>query len=122
MSSTPALLTAPADSPDARRYNRIHRVLGIADFVLGLGLLVVLLATGWTGVLRDLAYRAAFQNYTLAVVLYVLMLLLIGKLLGLGLDYYGFRLEHRFHLSNQRLRAWAWDETKGFLVGALLAA
>jgi STE24 endopeptidase len=122
MSSTPALLTAPADSPDARRYNRIKRVLGIADFVLGLALLVVLLATGCTGVLRDLAYRAAFQNYTLAVVLYVLMLLLIGKLLGLGLDYYGFRLEHRFHLSNQRLRAWAWDETKGFLVGALLAA
>src|SRR5450631_1037834 len=121
MSSTPALLTVPADSPDARRYNRIHRVLGIADFVLGLALLVVLLATGWTGVLRDLAYRAAFQNYTLAVVLYVLMLLLIGKLLGLGLDYYSFRLEHRFHLSNQRFRAWAWDETKGFLVGALLA-
>jgi STE24 endopeptidase len=50
------------------------------------------------------------------------MLLSIGKLLGLGLDYYGFRLEHAFHLSNQKVRAWAWDETKGFLVSAVLAA
>ena len=115
-----AIAGAPADSPEARRYNRIKRWLGIADFVLGLVLLIVLLATHWTGALRDLAYRAAFQNYTLAVALYVLMLLLLAKLLGFALDYYGFRLEHRFHLSNLKLGAWLWDETKGFLVGAVL--
>ena len=39
---------APVDSPEARRYNRIRRWLGIADFVIGLVLLVVLLVTGWT--------------------------------------------------------------------------
>src|SRR5438094_5993244 len=50
------------------------------------------------------------------------MLMGIGKLLGLGLDYYGFRLEHRFQLSNQKLRAWIWDEFKGFLVGVILAS
>ena len=112
----------PADSPEARRYNRIHRWLGISDFVLGLVLLLVLLLTGWTGTLRDLAYRGAWQNYPLAVFLYVIMLMLIGKLLGSGLDYYSFRLEHRFHLSNQRLRAWVWDQAKAFLVGLILAA
>jgi STE24 endopeptidase len=114
--------TSPAitDSPEARRYNRIHRWLGIADFILGLGLLLLVLLTGWTGILRDIAYRAAFQNYTLAVFLYVLILMVIGKLLGLGLDYYGFRLEHRFHLSNQNIISWLWDETKGFLVGIVL--
>jgi STE24 endopeptidase len=122
MSSAATIAMTPTDSPEARRYNRIRRWLGIADFVLGLILLVVLLATGWSGTLRDLAYQAAFQNYTLAVLLYVLMLMMIGKLLGLGLDYYGFRLEHRFQLSNQKLAAWAWDETKGFLVGVTLAA
>ena len=122
MSSAAATTAIPTDSPEARRYNRIRRWLEIADFVLGLVLLVVLLETGWSGSLRDLAYRAAFQNYTLAVFLYLLMLMVVGKLLGLGLDFYGFRLEHRFQLSNQRLRAWGWDQIKAFLVGVVLAA
>src|ERR1700704_917375 len=114
--------TIPVDSPQTRRYNRIRRWLGIADFMLGAVLLVVLLVTGWSGTLRDIALGDAAQNYTLAVFLYLLMLMTIAKLLGLGLDYYGFRVEHRFQLSNQRLRAWLWDEAKGFLVGLVLAA
>jgi STE24 endopeptidase len=113
----------PADaSPEARRYNRIHRWLGIADFVIGTAFLIVLLVTGWTGWLRDLALRRGFQNYTLAVFIYLFFLLLISKLLGLGLDYYGYRLERKFKLSTQKFRAWFWDETKGFLVGLVLAA
>ena len=64
---------------------------------------MLLLATGWSGTLRDVAYEAAFQHYGLAVFLYVLMLMVLGKLLGLGLDYYSFRLEHRYQLSNHAL-------------------
>jgi STE24 endopeptidase len=122
MTSTATVTTVLADSPEARRYNRIKRWLGITDFVLGLTLLLAILVTGWSGTLRDLAYSGGFQNYTLAVFLYVVMLMGIGKLLGFGLDYYGFRLEHRFQLSNQKLRAWIWDEFKGFLVAVILAA
>lgn len=110
-----------ADTPEARRYNRIHRWLGVADFAVGSGFLIVLLLTGWSGWLRDLALRRAFQNYTLAVFIYLFLLLLIGKVLAFGLDYYGFRLEKQFQLSTQRLRAWLWDEVKGFLVGLVLA-
>jgi STE24 endopeptidase len=110
-----------ADSPESRRYNRIKRWLGVADFAIGLALLVVLLATGWTGTLRDLAERGAWQNYSLAVFLYVVMLMLISKVVGTPLEYYGFRLEHRYNLSNQRLRSWLWDECKSFLIGLVLA-
>jgi STE24 endopeptidase len=120
MSSPPSTLSPPKDSPEAQRYNRIHRWLGIADLSLGLVFLIALLATGLNGTLRDVAYRASFQTYSLAVFFYVLMLMLIGKVLGFGLDYYGFRLEHRYNLSNQRLGSWLWDETKGFLVGLVL--
>jgi STE24 endopeptidase len=111
----------PADSPESRRYNRIKRWLSVADFAIGLGLLVVLLATGWTGTIRDLALRGASQNYSYAVFLYVLMLILVGKAIGVPLDYYSFRLEHSYNLSNQRLRSWLWDEFKSLLVGLVMA-
>jgi STE24 endopeptidase len=111
-----------ADSPESRRYNRIKRWLGLADFVIGFGLLAVLLATGWTGWLRDLAERGASQNYSVAVFLYVLMLLVISKALGIPVEYYGFQLEHRYNLSNQRLLSWLWDECKSFLIGLFMAS
>ena len=110
------------DSPQARRYNSVKRWLGVADFVIGVAFLVVLLATGWSGWLRDVAYKLGFQNYTLSIFFYLLLLLLSGKVLGAGLDYYGFRLERQFQLSNQRLRSWIWDEVKGFLVGLVLGS
>ena len=114
--------TSPEDdSPDARRYNKIQRWLGVGDFVIGSAFLVLLLLTGWTDWLRDLALRRAFQNYTLAVFLYLFFLLVISKALGFGLDYYGFQLERKFQLSTQRVRSWLWDELKGFLVGLVLA-
>ena len=113
-------IPAQSDSPETRRYNRIRRRLGVADFLIGLAFLVVLLAMRWSDSLRDLAYRMGFQNYTLSLFMYIVLLLGISKVLGLGLDYYGFRLERRFQLSNQRLSAWLWDESKGFLVSLVL--
>ena len=112
----------PADSLEAQRYNLIRRWLGIADFAVGFVFLVVLLVTRWSDGLRDLAYRIGFQNYSLSVFMYLLLLLVISKGLGFGLDYYGFRLERRFKLSTQRFRSWIWDEVKGFLVGLTMGA
>ena len=109
------------DTPDARRYNRIHRWLEFSDLVLGLAFLLVLLLTGWNGVLRDWAYSAAFQYYTFSVFVYVFILMLAAKVLGLGLDFYGLRLERRFKLSTQKTRAWVWDQVKEFLVGLVFA-
>jgi STE24 endopeptidase len=109
-----------ADSPEAHRYNRIRRWLGVTDFLVGCVFLVVLLVTGWSRWLHDLADRMGFNNYSLSVFMYLLLLLVISKALGIGLDYYGFRLERRFKLSTQRFRSWAWDEVKGFLVGLVL--
>jgi hypothetical protein len=106
-----------ADSPEARRYNSIRRWLGVADFLVGFAFLIVLLVTGWSEWLRDVAYRLGFKNYSLSLFMYLLLLLLISKALGIGLDYYGFALERRFKLSTQKFRSWIWDETKGFLVG-----
>jgi STE24 endopeptidase len=112
----------PADSPEAHHYNLVRRWLGIADFALGFAFLLVLLITGWSGWLRDLAYRMGLNNYSLSVFMYLLLLMLIGKVLGIGLDYYGYRVERRYKLSTQRFRAWVWDECKGLLVGVVMGS
>src|SRR5580765_6887358 len=117
-----APIAAQRDSPEARRYNRIRRWLGVADFAVGLVFLIVLLATGWSESLRDLAYRMGFQIYSLSLFMYVVLLLGISKVLGIGLDYYAFRLERGYKLSNQRFGSWLWDDIKGFLVGLVLGS
>ena len=121
MSSANPAVAVPEDSPESRRYNRIRRWIGVSDFAIGLLMLLVLLATGWSGTLRDAALKAASHTYSLAVFFYLGMLMLLGKVLGIGLEFYSYRLERRFQLSNQRLRSWLWDEAKGFLLGLVLA-
>lgn len=110
----------PPDSPEAREYNRTKRWLEIGDLVLSFGFLAVLLATGWTNTLRDWAVRMAKDYYVLQLFYYVLFLSILSKLLGFGLDFYGFRLEHRFNLSNQRLGSWLKDSAKGWVLGLVL--
>lgn len=112
-------MAAHMDSPEVRRYNRIRRWLGITDFAVGFVFLLVLLVTGWSASLRDLAYELG-QGFSLSLLIYLILLLAISKALGIGLEYYGFRLERRFHLSHQKVGSWLWDEVKGFLVGAIL--
>jgi STE24 endopeptidase len=115
------------DTPEARRYNRVKRYLSIADFALGLGFLLILLFAKtrggfrWTEALRDYSYSGARQHYTLAVFYYVVLLLVATKVIGFILEYYSFRLEHRYKLSNQKLGSWLWDQAKEFLVGVVLA-
>ncbi len=118
MATTPNSL--PVDSPEVRRYNRIQRWLSLSDSVIGFALLVVLLVTGWTGKLRDWSYQGAGQHYFLAVFFYVLMFSMIAKALSVPFDFVGFRLERQYHLSNQKMRGWLWDECKGWLVSLVL--
>jgi STE24 endopeptidase len=111
-----------SDSPHAREYNRIQRRLTMADAALGVALLVVLLVTGLSEDLRDLALDLSGGSYALGLLFFVIMLMGLSKVAGLGLDYYAFRLEHRFELSNQKLRSWIRDEIKSFVVGLLIAS
>ena len=77
-----------ADTPEARRYNRIKRWLGMADAVIGFVLLVVLLVTGWTGQASRLVVPSRRVSITFfAVFLYVLMFSLIMKVLSAPLDF-----------------------------------
>ena len=108
------------DTAEARTYNRARHLIEIGDLTISFGFLVVLLATGWTNVLSGWARRMGGDRYVLSLFFYVLLLSVISKLLGVGLDFYSFRLEHRFNLSNLRLSTWIKDQVKAWVVGLLL--
>jgi STE24 endopeptidase len=113
--------TSGDDTPEARQYSRLHRWISLSDTSLGIAFLVVILTTGWTRDFRDIALRLAHEHYVLALFYYVLLLTLLSKAISIALDIYSFRLEHRFHLSNQSTGAWIVDELKGWVVGAVMA-
>ena len=118
--SAPDTTVLQPDSPEAREYNRTKRWLEICDLAVSFGFLAVLLATGWTNTLRDWAVGMARDHYVLQLFYYVLFLSILSKVLGFGLDFYGFRLEHRFNLSSQRLGSWLKDSAKGWVLGLVL--
>lgn len=110
----------PPNPEEARQYNRAKRLVEVGELVISFGFLTVLVATGWAGSLRDLALRLGRDSYLLQLFVYVVLLSLLSKILGLGLDIYSFRLEHRFHLSNQRLGSWILDQIKSWTLGLIL--
>ncbi|HUS19509.1 MAG TPA: M48 family metallopeptidase [Terriglobales bacterium] len=110
----------PTDSADARAYNRQRRIIEVADAVIGFAVLLLLVVMPWSAELRDVAWKLARENYPLALFLYVIALATLAKLAGISLDYYGFRLEHRYHLSNQSFGSWLIDEAKGWLLGIVI--
>jgi STE24 endopeptidase len=109
------------DSPHAREYNRIRRWLTITDAALGFCMLLILLLSGWSEQMRDFSLKIAEHHYTLGLLYYIIFFTLLRKLIELPLDYYGFRVEHRFELSNQKLRSWIRDEFKSYVVELLIA-
>jgi STE24 endopeptidase len=120
-------MTAPEanlqpDTAEAREYNRTRRWIEIGDLAISFGFLIVLLATGWTNSLSDLARRMGGDHYVLSLFLYVVLLSIISKVLGGGPDFYGYRLEHRFNLSNQKLGSWMADQFKAWGLGLILGA
>jgi STE24 endopeptidase len=118
--TTQATSAAGNTGSDARLYHRLLRRIGFVDIGLGLALMVLLLATDWTSSIRNLAFRLAGDRHALALLIYTAILMLLTKLLSLGLEYYSFLIEHRFHLSNQRLRGWIWDQAKSFAITFVL--
>lgn len=112
---------AQPDTPEARAYNSTKRWLEIGDMAVSIGFLVLLLVTGWSSTLRDAATRLSPEHYFLRLFYYVLFLSIFSKILGFGLDFSSFRLEHRYNLSNQRLSSWLKDEAKGWVLGLVLA-
>jgi len=96
--------------------------LSLWGFLYGLGLQLLLLATGLSSRMRALAERITGWRW-LQPALYWLQYLVAATVIGFPLDVYqGFFREHQYGLSNLSFGGWLGEQGKGFLVGAVLGA
>jgi STE24 endopeptidase len=84
-----------------------------------IAVMAVLLWSGLSARLRDLARRIARRRW-LEPLVYGPLFVLVSGLLTLPIDWYkGFRREHEYGLSNQDLSSWGQDHLTQTLVGAV---
>jgi STE24 endopeptidase len=91
-------------------------------FLYGLGVAWLLLGTGLSARMRDLAKRTAGWR-PLQTFLYALQYILVSFVLGFPLSVYAdFFREHRYGLATQDFPAWMTDQLKGLGVELVLGA
>ena len=87
-----------------------------------IGVSVLLLATGLSARLRDVAFRIGKWRWP-SVALYAAMFMAVTTLLTLPFDIYqGFIREHAYGLSNQSFPGWLGDSSIGLAVNIVSAA
>ena len=90
------------------------------DFLVVGGIYLLLLATGWSARMRDLAERIT-RFRPLHTFLYWAQFLLLTSVLGFPLTVYeGFIREHKYGLANQTFGPWMGDRLKALGVGVVL--
>jgi STE24 endopeptidase len=110
---------SPEKYEKAVAYSRARYRLYFVDFVYGV--VVLLLVLGWRlgPKYRDWAQRASARRFVQVIVYAPLLLLSLG-VLGLPTDIWGHWLSRKYEISVQGWGSWAWDWTKGQLIGLLL--
>jgi Zn-dependent protease with chaperone function len=112
----------PAASEKALRYQRSGNVLWVVDTLWALLVPLVLLFTGLSGRIRDVARRVG-RNWYFTLVVYGAILTLLLWVVSLPLAYYeGFVREHAYGLSTQSAGKWLGDSVKATGVGIVAFA
>jgi STE24 endopeptidase len=94
--------------------------LQLWSFLYGLGIAAVLLWSGVSRWMRDLA-RGWVKWPWLQTVIYAAFWIIAGFVLGAPLTYYSdFVREHQYGLATQDFAAWAGDQFKGLMVSVII--
>ncbi|MCL4838192.1 MAG: M48 family metallopeptidase [Thermoanaerobaculia bacterium] len=115
-------VAVPVPSETAMRYYRSGNWLWILATLWGFAVPALLLFTGVSARLRDLARRLG-RRWFLTVALYGVLFALVGFLLDLPLSWYSdYVRPHAYGLSDQAAAKWWGDAFKGLAIGALFNA
>lgn len=113
----------PPPSEKALRYHRGGNVIWAVEHLFGLALPAAILFSGLSARLRTVAAGVAHGRFYPTLVVYLALLSALMFVVQLPLSFYvGYRREHAYGLSSQRLGKWAADELKGLSVGVVLGA
>lgn len=117
-----APVPVPEPSEKAVQYHRSGVVLWLFTTVWGIAVPIVLLFSGFSARLRDLAQRIG-RRWFLTVLIYAVLFTVVSFVIDLPLTYYTeYARQHAYGLSNQTFDKWAGDTVKGLIVGAIASA
>ena len=103
-------------TPEMMRHSRIDETIYFAGTLYGIATLLLLLATGASAKMRDLAERVVRRRFV-ASMLYIVLFAIAIAILDFPLTFYAdYVVPHQFDLSNQSFASWMLDQTKAFLV------
>ncbi len=112
----------PQPSEKALRYYRSGNVLWTLNTVWSLAALALLLWTGLSARLRDLARRIG-RNWFFTIAIYGVLFTLVTFVLDLPLAWYGgYVREHAYGLSTQTAAKWWSDQLIGLALGCVFLA
>ncbi len=103
-------------TPESRAYSSTRTALAFVEPLYTIIVALVLLSSGLSARMRDLAGDLAKRRYPRMLVYFVLYSVAAGVLMLPFLWAGDFALEHRFGLSNQSLGGWFGDQAKAFML------
>jgi STE24 endopeptidase len=117
-----APVAVPEPSERAMQYYRSGNVLWLTEQAWSIAVLVLLLATGFSAALRNVAHRFG-RNWFFTVVIYVVLFTVITTIIDLPLSYYSeYVRQHAYGLSNQTFAKWFGDTLKSLGVACLVGS
>ena len=109
----------PAATPQAMRYYRSGNILWCINTLLGFAIPVLILFTGLSGRIGDMARRLG-RYWFFTIVVYCVAYMVLTYLIQLPLTFYEtYVREHAYGLSNQTLGKWATDSLVSLVVGVV---
>ena len=118
--------TAPVRVPEpteqAMRYYRSGNVLWFVEQLWSVAVLVLLLATGFSAAMRNLARRIG-RNWFFTIAVYFVLFTVVTTIIDLPLSYYTeFVRQHAYGLSNQTFGKWFGDTLKSLAVACIVGS
>lgn len=106
----------------AKKYEKIKLTVGITEGILSFIVLFLFIALGYSKKLEQFVYQYTSNPY-IALIYFGLIIGIVSSVILFPADYwFGFRLEHRFGLSNLTFTGWMAEKLKAAVVGGVIAA